>query len=558
MKKLNKYSSCLTQAGANGIAKAMLYGAGLKEEDMAKPEIGIGSVWFEGNPCNLNLLKLGQEIKKSVQEAGMVGFQFNTIGVSDAISMGTKGMRFSLPSRDLIADSIETISSGQWHDGLVVIPGCDKNMPGVIMALGRLNRPSLMVYGGAIHSGSCRGKKVTLIDVAQSYGQSITGQISEDTRQCIIKGACPGAGSCGGMYTANTMAMAIEALGMALPYSSSNPATSTEKIAECAQVGHAIRKLLEMDLKPRDIMTRGAFENAITMVMALGGSTNSVIHLIAMAKSVGVPLTIDDFHQISERVPYIAALQPNGPYYMEDLHEVGGVPAVMKYLLEAGYLKGDCLTVTGRTMAENLSSLPGLKENQQIVVPINTPIKETGHIRILKGNLAPGGAVAKISGHEGLFFKGPAKVYDGEESALEGLKNNQISKGDVVVVRYVGPKGGPGMPEMLVLTSYLVGAGLSDQVALITDGRFSGASHGFIIGHIVPEAQEGGAIALIENGDLISIDAVKNTIQVDLIEEELQKRLSKWVMPAYKAENGVLLKYIKSVSHASNGCVTDE
>lgn len=557
--KLNKFSSRITQPKSQGASQAMLYGTGLKPEDMAKPEIGIASVWWEGNTCNMHLNDLAAKVKEGVEAAGLVGMRFNTIGVSDGISMGTRGMSYSLQSRDLIADSVETVMSAQWYDGNVSIPGCDKNMPGVLIAMARVNRPSLMVYGGTIRPG--HGRKHETLDIIsafQSYGEFIAGKIDEEAREDIVRHACPGPGACGGMYTANTMACAIEALGMSLPYSSSTPATDPGKLEECLRAGQAMVHLLERDIKPRDIMTRAAFENAMVMVMALGGSTNAVLHLIAMARAAGVELGIDEFQATSDRIPFIADLKPSGRYVMEDLHNVGGTPAVMKYLLEAGLLNGDCLTVTGKTLAENLAELPGLAEGQPIITPLDKPIKDSGHIRILRGNLAPGGSVAKITGKEGLRFSGPARVFDSEEDMLAALEQNRIQRGDVVVIRYEGPKGGPGMPEMLTPTSAIMGAGLGKDVAMITDGRFSGGSHGFIIGHVVPEAQEGGPIGLIRDGDVITVDAEQNSLSVDLSDEELAKRREAWSMPPYKVNRGTLFKYIKTVTDASHGCVTDE
>ncbi|HTM52094.1 MAG TPA: dihydroxy-acid dehydratase [Bryobacteraceae bacterium] len=555
---LNKYSSRVTQPKSQGASQAMLYATGLTEQDMNKPEVGISSVWFEGNPCNMHLLDLAQAVKEGVQAAGLVGFRFNTIGVSDGISMGTSGMSFSLQSRDLIADSIETLMGGQWYDANISIPGCDKNMPGCIMAMGRMNRPALMVYGGTIRAGCYDDKKLDIVSAFQSYGEFLAGNISEPERGAIVRKSCPGAGACGGMYTANTMASAIEVMGMSLPYSSSTPAEDPLKIDECRRAGLAIKTLLEMDLKPRDIMTRAAFENAMTLVSVLGGSTNAVLHLIAIARSVNVPLTIDDFQRVSDRVPLLADLKPSGKYVMEELQQYGGIPAVIKLLLEAGMLNGDCVTVTGKTLAENINDLPGLKPGQPIIHPLSNPIKSTGHIQILRGNLAPEGAVAKITGKEGLVFTGPAKVYDSEEEMLHALERKEIVKGDVIVIRYEGPKGGPGMPEMLTPTSAIMGAGLGKDVALLTDGRFSGGSHGFIVGHITPEAQEGGPVALLRNGDRITIDAEKNVLQVDLPEAELETRRAAWKMPPYKATRGTLAKYIRLVKNASMGCVTDE
>ncbi|MEZ5444279.1 MAG: dihydroxy-acid dehydratase [Gammaproteobacteria bacterium] len=560
--KMNRYSSRITQPRSQGASQAMLYGTGLTEADMDKAQVGIASVWYEGNTCNMHLLDLAEKVKQGVIAAGMVGMRFNTIGVSDGISMGTDGMSYSLQSRDLIADSIETVMAAQWYDACVTIPGCDKNMPGCLIAMGRLNRPAIMVYGGTIRAGhrQCAGKDQVLdiISAFQSYGEFISGRIDEDTRRDIVRKSCPGAGACGGMYTANTMASAIEAMGMSLPYSSSTPAEDPGKIEECLRVGPAIRNLLERDIKPRDIMTRQAFENAMVLVTALGGSTNAVLHLIAMARAVGVALTVDDFQKVSDRTPYLADLKPSGKYVFEDLHNIGGIPAVMKFLLDNGMIAGDCLTVTGRTVAENLRDLPGLTAGQEIIRPLDRPIKSSGHLQILKGNLAPEGSVAKITGKEGLRFSGPARCYDSEELMLAALERNEIRKGDVVVIRYEGPKGGPGMPEMLTPTSAVMGAGLGGDVALITDGRFSGGSHGFIVGHIVPEAQEGGPIALIRDGDVITIDAQSRRIEADVSEEEFARRRKDWRMPPYKAARGTLHKFIKTVRSASEGCVTDE
>jgi len=557
-RKLNRYSSRITEPKSQGASQAMLYGTGLTDADMTKPEVGIASVWWEGNTCNMHLNDLAAKVKEGVLAASLVGLRFNTIGVSDGISMGTDGMSYSLQSRDIIADSIETVMGAQWYDALVTIPGCDKNMPGCLIAMGRLNRPALMIYGGTIKPGHSHGHTLDIVSAFQSYGEFIAGKIDEPTRQDIVHHSCPGAGACGGMYTANTMASAIEALGMSLPYSSSTPAVDPGKLAECLSAGLAIKNLLDKDIKPRDIMTRAAFENAMVIVMALGGSTNAVLHLIAMARAVDVPLTIDDFQKVSDRVPFLADLKPSGKYVMEDLHNVGGIPAVMKYLLEKGLIDGSCLTVTGKTIAENLQALPGLKAGQDVFLPIDKPIKASGHIQILKGNLAPGGAVAKITGKEGLRFVGPARVYDSEEDMLHALERKEIQKGDVVVIRYEGPKGGPGMPEMLTPTSAIMGAGLGKDVALMTDGRFSGGSHGFIIGHVVPEAQEGGPLALIQNGDVITIDADRNDLSVAVSDGEMSKRNAAWTMPPYKATRGTLYKYIKNVKNASDGCVTDE
>jgi dihydroxy-acid dehydratase len=556
---LNKYSSRITQPRSQGASQAMLYGTGLTRDDMEKAQIGIASVWYEGNTCNMHLNKLAEFAKDGVTQSGLVGMRFNTIGVSDGISMGTDGMSFSLQSRDLIADSIETVMSAHWYDAIISIPGCDKNMPGCMIAMGRLNRPSLMIYGGTIRAGCTNSHpKLDIVSAFQCYGEYIAGKISDAERQEIVEKSCPGAGACGGMYTANTMASAIEAMGMSLPYSSSIPAEDPLKHAECRAAGAAIRTLLEKNILPKDIMTRAAFENAIVVIMATGGSTNAVLHLLAMARAVDVPLTIDDFQKVSDRIPYIADLKPSGKYVMEDLHYVGGTPAVMKYLLEKGLLDGSCLTVTGKTIAENLAPLNGLAEGQRIIARIETPIKESGHIRIMRGNFCPDSAVAKITGKEGLKFSGPARVFDSEEDMLVGLERQQIQKGDVIIIRYEGPKGGPGMPEMLTPTSAIMGAGLGSHVALITDGRFSGGSHGFIVGHVTPEAQEGGPIGLVQDGDRITIDAETNRIDVALSDAELAKRKAAWKMPAYKATRGTLFKYIKSVKSASEGCVTDE
>ena len=557
--KLNKYSSRITEPKSQGASQAMLYGTGLTEEDMSKAQVGISSIWFEGNTCNMHLLDLAAKVKEGVQAAGLVGYRFNSIGVSDGISNGTDGMSYSLQSRDIIADSIETVMSAQWYDANISLPGCDKNMPGCLIAMGRLNRPSLMVYGGTIKPGSYnKNNKLDIISAFQSYGEFLSGSIDDDTRKQIVKNACPGAGACGGMYTANTMASAIEAMGMALPYSSSTPAVDPAKLEECFNAGKAIYHLLEKDIKPRDIMTREAFENAMVLITVLGGSTNAVLHLLAMARAVDVPLTIDDFQAVSDRIPYLADLKPSGKYVMEDLHMAGGTPAVMKFLLENKLITGDCLTVTGKTIAENLAELPGLHEGQEIIAPLDKPLKDSGHIRILKGNFAPGGSVAKITGKEGLQFTGPARVFDSEEDMLKALEDNKIQKGDAIIIRYEGPKGGPGMPEMLTPTSAIMGAGLGKDVAMITDGRFSGGSHGFIIGHVVPEAQEGGPIALVKDGDKIIIDAETNKISVDISDEEMAKRQEQWSMPAYKFNRGTLYKYIKNVKNASEGCVTDE
>jgi dihydroxy-acid dehydratase len=557
--QLNKISQHVTQPKSQGGSQAMLYGTGLKPEDMNKAQVGIGSVWYEGNPCNMHLRDLGDRVKEGVAAAGLVGMRFNTVGVSDAISMGTDGMSYSLQSRDLIADSIETIMGAQWYDALIALPGCDKNMPGCVMAMARLNRPSIMVYGGTIRAGCTpRHPKLDIVSAFQVYGEYIAGKITDEEREEVVRCSIPGAGACGGMYTANTMASAIEALGMSLPYSSSIPAEDPLKIGECKAAGKAILNLLEKDLKPRDIMTRAAFENAMVIVMALGGSTNAVLHLIAMARAAGVKLTIDDFQKVSDRVPFLADLKPSGKYVMEDLHHVGGTPAVMKYLLEKKLLDGSCVTVTGKTVAQNLAELNGLAEGQRVIHPLENPIKKTGHIRIMRGNFCPDGAVAKITGKEGLKFTGPARCYDSEEDMLHGLERKEIQKGDVIVIRYEGPKGGPGMPEMLTPTSAIMGAGLGEHVALITDGRFSGGSHGFLVGHVTPEAQDGGPIALVKNGDRITIDAEANRIDLALSAAELATRKAAFKAPPYKFTRGTLYKYIKNVKTATEGCVTDE
>jgi dihydroxy-acid dehydratase len=555
---LNKISSRITQPKSQGASQAMLYATGMTPEDMNKGQVGIGSVWYEGNPCNMHLLGLANHVKEAVVSEGLVGMRFNTVGVSDGISMGTDGMSFSLQSRDLIADCIETIMGAQWYDALIALPGCDKNMPGCLIAMGRLNRPAIMIYGGTIRAGKWNGHSLDIVSAFQCYGQYLAGQIDEETRANIVRHSCPGAGACGGMYTANTMASAIEALGMSLPYSSSIPAEDPAKIDECQRAAKAVRLLMERDIKPRDIMTRAAFENAMVIVIALGGSTNAVLHLIAMARSVGINLTLSDFQKVSDRVPFLADLKPSGKFVQEDLHSIGGTPAVMKYLLAQGLLDGSCMTVTGKTMAENIESLPGLKEGQKIVQPVSNPIKKTGHIQILFGNLATEGSVAKITGKEGLVFTGPARCYNSEEAMLEALEQKKIQKGDVILIRYEGPKGGPGMPEMLTPTSAIMGAGLGSDVALLTDGRFSGGSHGFIVGHITPEAQEGGPFALVEDGDIVTIDAEKNRLDVAVSEQELARRRSLWKAPPLKATRGTLYKYIKNVKSASEGCVTDE
>ena len=555
---INRISRRITQESSQGGSQAMLYATGLTPADMDKAQVGIASMWYEGNSCNMHLNRLAALVKEGVEESGMVGMRFNTIGVSDGISMGTDGMSFSLQSRDLIADSIETVMSAQWYDANVSIPGCDKNMPGSVMAMARLNRPSLMIYGGTIQPGRDRdGNPIDLVNAFQSYGEMIAGRLDDEARLDIVRRACPGAGACGGMYTANTMASAIEAMGMSLPFSSSTPAEDPGKEAECRAAGAAVRRLLEENIKPRDIMTREAFDNAITLVMALGGSTNAVLHLLAMAHAAEVDLAIDDFQKISDRTPYLADLKPSGKHVMADLHQVGGVPAVLKMLLERGRLQGNCLTVTGRTLAENLAEVPGLSDGGRVVGPWDDPIKETGHLQILRGNLAPEGAVAKITGKEGTAFTGTALPYDREEEMLRALERGEIGPGSVIVIRYEGPKGGPGMPEMLTPTAAIMGAGLGQETALITDGRFSGGSHGFLIGHITPEAQEGGPIALVERGDVISIDVAERAITLRVSEEELAARRGRWAAPPPAAARGALAKYIRTVDSASRGCVTD-
>ncbi|KAH9650109.1 Dihydroxy-acid dehydratase [Citrus sinensis] len=557
--KLNKYSSRVTEPKSQGGSQAILHGVGLSEADMSKPQVGISSVWYEGNTCNMHLLRLSEAVKRGVEEAGMVGFRFNTIGVSDAISMGTKGMCFSLQSRDLIADSIETVMSAQWYDANISIPGCDKNMPGTIMAMGRLNRPGIMVYGGTIKPGHFQGHTYDIVSAFQVYGEYVSGSISDEQRMNVVLNSCPGAGACGGMYTANTMASAIEAMGMSLPYSSSIPAEDPLKLDECRLAGKYLLELLRMDLKPRDIITKKSLRNAMVIVMALGGSTNAVLHLIAIARSVGLELSIDEFQKVSDEVPFLADLKPSGKYVMEDVHKIGGTPAVIRYLLELGFLDGDCMTVTGKTLAENAKTFPHLSEGQDIIRPLSNPIKKTGHIQVLRGNLAPEGSVAKITGKEGLYFSGPALVFEGEESMIAAISEDPMSfKGKVVVIRGEGPKGGPGMPEMLTPTSAIMGAGLGKEVALLTDGRFSGGSHGFVVGHVCPEAQDGGPIGLIQNGDIINIDVQKRRIDVQLTDEEMEERRRKWTPPPNKVNRGVLYKYIKNVQSASNGCVTDE
>jgi dihydroxy-acid dehydratase len=558
MPDLNRYSQTITSSKAQGASQAMLYATGLTESDMPKPQVGIASVWFEGNPCNMHLLDLAAAVREGVVSAGMLGMRFNTVGVSDGISMGTDGMSYSLPSRDLIADSIETVMGGQWYDALVAIPGCDKNMPGCVMAMGRLDRPALLIYGGTIQPGfSKKGEKLDIVSAFQSYGEFLAGKIDDAERRQIVRCAIPGAGACGGMYTANTMASAIEAMGLSLPYSSSLPAIDPRKKDECRAAGSAIRHLIETDLTPRKIVTRASFENAFRIVIALGGSTNAVLHLLAMARAFDLEWSLSDMQRLSDETPYLADLKPSGKYVMQDLNDVGGVPAVMKLLLAEGMLDGEALTVTGRTIGENLERADPLPAGQTVIHPVSRPIKPSGHIYILQGNLAPGGSVGKITGKEGLNFTGPARVFDREEAMLRGLEHGLIQRGDVVVIRYEGPKGGPGMPEMLTPTSALMGAGLGNSVALITDGRFSGGSHGFIIGHVVPEAQEGGPIALIRNGDIVKIDAERHTIAVAVPDEEMARRRTAWTAPPLPATRGTLYKYIKCVSDASHGCVTD-
>ncbi len=556
--KLNRYSSRITGPKSQGASQAMLYGGGLTDDDMNKAQVGISSVWYEGNTCNMHLNDLAAHVKKGVTDADLVGLRFNTIGVSDGMSMGTSGMSYSLQSRDLIADSIETVMQAQWYDANISLPGCDKNMPGCLIAMARVDRPSLMIYGGTIRAGHLDGNKLDVVSAFQSYGEYLAGKIDDDQRRAIVKHSCPGAGACGGMYTANTMASAIEALGMSLPYSSSRPADSRAKKDECLKAGAAIRTLLKKDIRPSHIMTQKAFENALVVITALGGSTNAVLHMIAIARSINVSLTIDEFQKVSDKVPLLADMKPSGSYLQEDLDDVGGLPGVMKQLLKAGLLHGECLTVTGKTLSENLTDLPSLSQGQKVICPIDSPIHPNGHIQILRGSLAPEGAVAKITGKEGLKFTGPANVFNSEEEMLSALEEGRIQKGDVIIIRYEGPKGGPGMPEMLTPTSAIMGAGLGKDVALLTDGRFSGGSHGFIVGHITPEAQDGGPIALIKNGDTITIDTETNKIDITIPESELQARKRNWQAPPFKAKRGTLFKYIKNVKSASHGCVTDE
>ena len=554
---LNKYSQRVTQDPTQPAAQAMLHAIGMVDEDFEKPLIGIASTGYEGNPCNMHLNNLSVQVKEGIAPHQMLGLIFNTIGVSDGISMGTPGMRFSLPSRDVIADSVETVVQAMSYDGVVTVVGCDKNMPGALIGMLRLNRPSILVYGGTIASGCVKDKELDVVSAFEAWGQKVAGKIDENEYKKVIQNACPGAGACGGMYTANTMASAIEALGMSLPFSSSNPAVSQEKIQDCKAVGEAMRQLIVKDLKPLDIVTKKSLENALRLIAILGGSTNAVLHFLAIAHAADINLTIDDFQKISDSTPFLADLKPSGKYLMKDLHAIGGIPAVLKFMLENDLLHGDCMTITGKTLAENLTDVDSLKEGQDLIRSLDNPIKPTGHIRILKGNLAVEGSVAKITGKEGLKFVGPARVFDGEFAANDGIGAGKVKKGDVVVIRYEGPKGGPGMPEMLKPTAAIMGAGLGKDVALITDGRFSGGTHGFVVGHIVPEAQEGGVIALLKDGDIITIDAATNNLRVDLSDPAIEKRKDNWVQPPYKFSKGVLLKYIKSVSTASHGCVTD-
>ena len=557
--ELNKYSKTITQDPTQPASQAMLYGIGLTREDLAKAQVGIVSMGYDGNTCNMHLNELAAVVKKGVWNNDLVGLMFHTIGISDGITNGTEGMRYSLVSRDLIADSIETVCGGHYYDGLIALPGCDKNMPGAIIAMGRLNRPAIMVYGGSIHSGNYKGESLNIVSAFEALGQKLTGNLSEEDYQGVIENACPGAGACGGMYTANTLASAIEALGMSLPYSSSYPALSDEKRQECLYAGKYIKILLEKDIKPRDIMTEKAFHNAVVTVMVLGGSTNAVLHLIAMAKSVGIKLGLDYFQKVSDETSVIADLKPSGKFMMEDVHTIGGLPSILKYLLKKGFLHGDCLTVTGKTLAENLADAADLNfEKQDIIFPFENPIKKTGHLQMLYGNLAPQGSVAKISGKEGESFTGPARVFDGEFELIHGISSGKVKAGDVVVIRNVGPKGAPGMPEMLKPTSAIFGAGLGASVALITDGRFSGGTHGFVVGHITPEAFEGGNIGLVKDDDIIQIDANNNSINVMITDEELEQRRKLWQQPAPPVKNGVLFKYFKMVKSASEGCVTDE
>ena len=558
MKKLNKYSRVITQDNSQPAAQAMLYAIGFSDEDFEKPLIGIASTGYEGNPCNMHLNKLALDVKSGVESIDYVGLIFNTIGVSDGISMGTPGMRYSLPSRDIIADSVETVVQAMSYDGLITVVGCDKNMPGALMGMIRLNRPSILLYGGTIDSGCHKNKKLDIVSAFEAWGGNVSGKIDNNEYRSIIKKSCPGSGACGGMYTANTMASAIEALGMSMPYSSSIPANDVQRKNISKEAGKAIKLIIEQDIKPLDIINKKSIENAVTTVVALGGSTNAVLHFLAIARAAKIDFTLDDFQRISDKTPFIADLKPSGKYLMEDLHEIGGIPIVLKYLLDSGFLHGECLTVTGKSLKENLNNVDVLKFDQDVIRSIEKPIKPTGHIRILYGNLAEEGSVAKITGKEGLQFTGPAKVYDSEEDANNGIKNGQVERGDVVVIRYVGPKGGPGMPEMLKPTAGIMGAGLGKHVALITDGRFSGGTHGFVVGHITPEAQVGGTIALIKNGDEISIDASENKINLHISKQEIIDRKKSWIQPKIKASSGSLFKYANVVSSASKGCVTDE
>lgn len=556
--KLNKYSCRVTQDDSQPAAQAMLHAIGLSKEDLNKPFVGIASTGYEGNPCNMHLNDLARKVKEGALNENLVGLIFNTIGVSDGISMGTPGMRYSLPSRDVIADSMETVVEGMSYDGLVTVVGCDKNMPGALMAMLRVNRPSVLVYGGTIASGCHEGEKLDVVSAFEAWGKKNAGKIEVEEYQNVIEKACPGAGACGGMYTANTMASAIEALGMALPFNSSNPALSEAKKQESVRAGEAIRLLLENDIKPSDIVTKKSLENAVRLVTVLGGSTNAVLHFLAIASTAHIDFTLDDFQRISDTTPFLADLKPSGKYLMEDVHDIGGIPAVMKYLLEEGMLHGDCLTVTGKTLAENLKEVESLTPGQDVIKTVNNPIKESGHLRILKGNLSPTGAVAKITGKEGLNFRGTARVFNSEYEANDGIREGKVVKGDVVVIRYEGPQGGPGMPEMLKPTAAIIGAGLGNDVALITDGRFSGGTHGFVVGHVSPEAQVGGPIAMVKNGDLITIDATKNTITVNVSDDEMEERKEAWEAPDLKFKRGVLSKYVRNVSSAAEGCVTDK
>jgi dihydroxy-acid dehydratase len=555
--EINKYSKRLTQDRTQPAAQAMLHAIGLTDGDLQKAQVGIVSTGYEGNPCNMHLNTQAQQVKQGVIEKNLIGLVFNTIGVSDGMSMGTPGMRYSLPSRDIIADSIETVVNAQSYDGLIAVVGCDKNMPGAMMAIGRLNRPAIVVYGGTIASGKYHDRKLDVVSAFEALGERYAGKISEDEFKGVIRNACPGAGACGGMYTANTMASALEAMGMSLPYGASNPAVSPEKKRECEEAGRSIHYLLQHNIKPKDIVTKDALENALSVIMALGGSTNAVLHLIAIAKSLELEISLEDFQKISDRTPFLADLKPSGKYLMEDLHMVGGTPAVMKMLLKEGYLKGDCLTVTGKTLAENIAELPDLKADQSVIHPVDDPIKTSGHLQILYGNLATEGAVAKITGKEGEQFTGKARVFNSEFDANQGIRDGLVQPGEVIVIRYEGPRGGPGMPEMLKPTAAIMGAGLGQSVALITDGRFSGGTHGFVVGHITPEAQDGGLIALLKDGDIITIDAINNILEVNLSPEEIERRKADWIAPALKEERGILYKYAKAVSSASQGCITD-